>query len=90
MTTRWGPGPSRCPVRKPICFISQQTSPTEYRLYFNGGVVPDYETLQAYSVSVDVDDPAMGDGPDARFSLTITGRERGGALHHVIRHDHDR
>ena len=52
-------------------FHLEQVSPTEYRLYFNGGVVPDYETLQAYSVSVDVDDPAMGDGPDARFSLTI-------------------
>ena len=52
-------------------FHLEQTAPTEYQLYFNGGVVPDYETLQAYSVSVDVDDPAMGDGPDARFNLTI-------------------
>jgi hypothetical protein len=52
-------------------FHLRQTSPTEYKLYFNGGVVPDYETLQGYAVSVDVDDPAMGDGPEARFNLTV-------------------
>jgi VCBS repeat-containing protein len=52
-------------------FHLSQQSATVYQLWFDGGVVPDYETLQSYSVSVDVDDPAMGDGPEARFSLTI-------------------
>jgi VCBS repeat-containing protein len=52
-------------------FHLAQLSATVYQLWFDGGVVPDYETLQSYSVSVDVDDPAMGDGPEVRFSVTI-------------------
>jgi FG-GAP-like repeat len=42
-----------------------------FTLYFNAGVTPDYETRSSYSVTVSVDDPAIGNGPEDSFVITV-------------------
>ena len=44
------------------------TNPT---LYLKAGLTADFETLSAYTVTVSVDDPAIGSGPEDSFQVTV-------------------
>ena len=48
-------------------------SSTGFRIYFKAGTVPDYETQSSYTVTVSIDDPSIGDGPEELRSLSLSG-----------------
>src|SRR5262249_18846277 len=42
-----------------------------YTISFKAGLIPDYETQSAYTLTVTVDDPSIGSGPEDSLVITV-------------------
>jgi VCBS repeat-containing protein len=42
-----------------------------YAIYFKAGVTPDYETKSSYTLTVTLDDPAIGAGPEDSIDIVV-------------------